>query len=159
MITSTSALSIVPPSVTASAAPTINPPSSAPSVRNATSSVPGGSLTLKRNIHSAFNGNFSFNTFIFSISLPNTCQLIPVITEPADPKMSSMGYTSQRRINDNYDVVGFISSGTYGRVYKARNKSGRGAHPVLSRNSGNPIEAFAIKKYAEAHILQAKANL
>jgi cyclin-dependent kinase 8/11 len=73
--------------------------------------------------------------------------------------MSSMGYTSQRRINDNYDVVGFISSGTYGRVYKARNKSGRGTHPVLSRNSGNPIEAFAIKKYAEAHVLQAKADL
>jgi cyclin-dependent kinase 8/11 len=72
--------------------------------------------------------------------------------------MSSMGYTSQRRINDNYDVVGFISSGTYGRVYKARNKSGRGTHPVLSRNSGNPIEAFAIKKYAEAQVLQAKAD-
>jgi cyclin-dependent kinase 8/11 len=73
--------------------------------------------------------------------------------------MSSMGYTSQRRINDNYDVVGFISSGTYGRVYKARNKSGRGAHPVLSRNSGNPIEAFAIKKYARSRVLQAKADL
>ncbi|CAD0106350.1 unnamed protein product [Aureobasidium uvarum] len=93
MITSTSALSNVPPSVTASAAPTNNPPSSAASVRNATTSVPGGSLTLKRNLHSAFN-------------------------EPADTKMSSMGYTSQRRINDNYDVVGFISSGTYGRPDK-----------------------------------------
>jgi hypothetical protein len=58
MITSTSALSNVPLSVTASAAPTINPPSSAPSVRNATSSVPGGSLTLKRNLHSVFNGIF-----------------------------------------------------------------------------------------------------
>ncbi|CAD0021609.1 unnamed protein product [Aureobasidium pullulans] len=94
MITSTSALSNVPPSVTASAAPTINPPSSAPSVRNANpASVSGGSLTLKRTVHSAFN-------------------------EPADTKMSSMGYTSQRRINDNYDVVGFISSGTYGRPDK-----------------------------------------
>lgn len=58
MITSTSALSNVPPSVTASAAPTINPPSSAASVRNATSSVPGASLTLKRNLHSVFNGTF-----------------------------------------------------------------------------------------------------
>ncbi|KAG9683321.1 serine/threonine protein kinase, CMGC family, CDC2/CDK subfamily, partial [Aureobasidium melanogenum] len=122
MITSTSAVSNVPPSVNASAAPTNNPPSSAPSVRNANSAAPGGNLTFKRKLHSAFN-------------------------EPADTKMSSMGYTSQRRINDNYDVVGFISSGTYGRVYKARNKSGRGHHPVLSRNSGNPIEAFAIKKF------------
>lgn len=70
-----------------------------------------------------------------------------------------MGYTSQRRINDNYDVVGFISSGTYGRVYKARNKSGRGHHPVLSRNSGNPIEAFAIKKYVKLHGFWPKADL
>ena len=63
--------------------------------------------------------------------------------------MSTMGYTSQRRINDNYDVVGFISSGTYGRVYKAKNKSTKGTKPILSRNTGRPIEAFAIKKYVK----------
>ena len=65
--------------------------------------------------------------------------------------MSSLGYTSQRHINDNYDVVGFISSGTYGRVYKARVKVGRGTQPVLSQNTGKPIEAFAIKKYVVLH--------
>jgi len=159
MITSTSALSNVPPSVTASAAPTNNPPSSAPSVRHATSSVPGGSLTLKRNLHAVFDGIFFSLSYalLLSISLANTCQLTPTSIEPADTKMSSMGYTSQRRINDNYDVVGFISSGTYGRVYKARNKSGRGAHPVLSRNSGNPIEAFAIKKYAQKLMFAGKS--
>jgi hypothetical protein len=100
-----------------------------------------------------------FHIFAFYTSPPNICQLTHALAEPADTKMSSMGYTSQRRINDNYDVVGFISSGTYGRVYKARNKSGRGAHPVLSRNSGNPIEAFAIKKYAKSRVMQAKADL
>ena len=67
--------------------------------------------------------------------------------------MSSTGYTTQRRINDNYDVVGFISSGTYGRVYKAKNKAGRGTLPVLSRNTGKTIEAFAIKKCVVSDII------
>jgi hypothetical protein len=140
--TSTSALPNVPPSVTVSAAATVNPPDSAASVRNANpASVSGGSLTLKRNIHSAFLGIF----LILWKSVPP--RLTGYMTEPADAKMSSMGYTSQRRINDNYDVVGFISSGTYGRVYKAKIKTGRGANIALSRNTGKPIDAFAIKKY------------
>ena len=60
--------------------------------------------------------------------------------------MASAAYASQRHINDNYDVVGFISSGTYGRVYKARGKGGRNAPPVLNQTTGKTIEAFAIKK-------------
>lgn len=68
-----------------------------------------------------------------------------------------MGYISQRRINDNYDVVGFISSGTYGRVYKARTKSGRGTQAILSRNTGRPIEAFAIKKYAIPAVISGES--
>ncbi|GAB7347504.1 hypothetical protein MBLNU459_g4407t2 [Dothideomycetes sp. NU459] len=59
----------------------------------------------------------------------------------------SSGYTSQRHISDHYDVVGFISSGTYGRVYKAKSKSPRTGQPVLNQNTGRPIEAFAIKKF------------
>lgn len=45
-----------------------------------------------------------------------------------------MGYQSKVRVVDKYKVVGFISSGTYGRVYKA-----------LGRH-GQPGE-FAIKKF------------
>jgi len=45
-----------------------------------------------------------------------------------------MGYQSKVRVTDKYKVVGFISSGTYGRVYKA-----------LGRH-GQPGE-FAIKKF------------
>ena len=45
-------------------------------------------------------------------------------------------YTSKVRVQDKYDIVGFISSGTYGRVYKA-----------ISRR-GLPGE-FAIKKCAQ----------
>ena len=44
------------------------------------------------------------------------------------------GYTSKVRVLDKYKVIGFISSGTYGRVYKAVGLNGQ---------SGE----FAIKKY------------
>jgi len=55
-------------------------------------------------------------------------------------------YPNQRHINDHYDVVGFISSGTYGRVYKAKNKTGRGTPAVPIRQSDGRPEAYAIKK-------------
>ncbi|MCJ1472714.1 cyclin-dependent protein kinase [Lambiella insularis] len=55
--------------------------------------------------------------------------------EPSDPKkMPSAGYVSKVRVHEKYKVVGFISSGTYGRVYKAVGRNGQ---------SGD----FAIKKF------------
>jgi cyclin-dependent kinase 8/11 len=39
--------------------------------------------------------------------------------------MPLAGYTSKVRVQDRYKVVGFISSGTYGRVYKAVAQNGR----------------------------------
>lgn len=39
--------------------------------------------------------------------------------------MPSNGYTSKVRVLDRYKVVGFISSGTYGRVYKAVGLNGQ----------------------------------
>jgi cyclin-dependent kinase 8/11 len=44
-------------------------------------------------------------------------------------------YRCKVRVLDKYQIIGFISSGTYGRVYKAR-----------SRTPGNKKE-FAIKKF------------
>jgi cyclin-dependent kinase 8/11 len=35
------------------------------------------------------------------------------------------GYTSKVRVREKYHIVGFISSGTYGRVYKAVGKDER----------------------------------
>ena len=69
---------------------------------------------------------------------------------PTGSNMASL-YPNQRHINDNYDVVGFISSGTYGRVYKARNKVIRASagQPSSSQTAvakGGRPEAFAIKK-------------
>jgi len=49
-------------------------------------------------------------------------------------KMPLPPYRSKVRVMEKYHIIGFISSGTYGRVYKAR-----------SRTSGSKKE-FAIKK-------------
>ncbi|KAI9893912.1 MAG: cyclin-dependent protein kinase [Vezdaea aestivalis] len=58
-----------------------------------------------------------------------------VRAEAADPKKNPLGgYKSKVKVTDRYEVVGFISSGTYGRVYKAL------------RADGQPGE-FAIKKF------------
>jgi len=43
------------------------------------------------------------------------------------------GYTSKKRVHDRYKIIGFISSGTYGRVYKAQGRNGQ-------------VGEFAIKK-------------
>lgn len=65
-------------------------------------------------------------------------------------RMNTTPYAPQRHINDNYDIVGFISSGTYGRVYKAVSKRGAAPQPPNDRSKhpdGRMIEAFAIKKF------------
>jgi cyclin-dependent kinase 8/11 len=54
-------------------------------------------------------------------------------SETLDSRRSA-GYTSKVRVRDRYHIVGFISSGTYGRVYKAIGKNGHKGE-------------FAIKKY------------
>ncbi|KAI1960204.1 cyclin-dependent protein kinase [Ophidiomyces ophidiicola] len=47
---------------------------------------------------------------------------------------SQFSYRPRVHIRDKYQIIGFISSGTYGRVYKARSKTGLGGE-------------FAIKKF------------
>lgn len=44
------------------------------------------------------------------------------------------GYTSKKRVHERYRIIGFISSGTYGRVYKAVGRNGQAGE-------------FAIKKF------------
>ena len=39
-------------------------------------------------------------------------------------KMGPVGFATKVRVKDKYKVVGFISSGTYGLVYKAVGKNG-----------------------------------
>ncbi|KAF1821082.1 serine/threonine protein kinase, CMGC family, CDC2/CDK subfamily [Dissoconium aciculare CBS 342.82] len=63
--------------------------------------------------------------------------------------MNGTPYAPQRHINDHYKIVGFISSGTYGRVYKAEAKipNNAQANNPARHPDGRIIEAFAIKKF------------
>lgn len=61
--------------------------------------------------------------------------------------MNAAPYAPQRHINDHYEIVGFISSGTYGRVYKAVTKRNNAQTQPVKHPSGRNIEAFAIKKF------------
>jgi cyclin-dependent kinase 8/11 len=40
-------------------------------------------------------------------------------------KMPLEGYLSKKRVQERYKIVGFISSGTYGKVYKAIGRNGQ----------------------------------
>lgn len=58
-----------------------------------------------------------------------------LILDPADRGIGpNVGYQSKVRVIDRYKVIGFISSGTYGRVYKAVGRHGQTGQ-------------FAIKKF------------
>lgn len=52
-------------------------------------------------------------------------------------------YTSKTKISQKYHIVGFISSGTYGRVYKAVEKNPK--NDITSPTTGK--ELYAIKKF------------
>lgn len=59
--------------------------------------------------------------------------------------MPGSGYTAKVKYREKYHIVGFISSGTYGRVYKAEAKD----RELFGQNSDgihSQRELFAIKK-------------
>jgi cyclin-dependent kinase 8/11 len=70
------------------------------------------------------------------VRLVSRCQLsLTPHPDPADRGIShNVGYQSKVRVVDRYKVIGFISSGTYGRVYKAVGRCGQTGE-------------FAIKKF------------
>ncbi|EEP75329.1 meiotic mRNA stability protein kinase UME5 [Uncinocarpus reesii 1704] len=63
-----------------------------------------------------------------------TANLGSSIESSESKKASPFSYTSKVKIREKYLIVGFISSGTYGRVYKAKGKNGQ-------------VGDFAIKKF------------
>ncbi|KAI0440427.1 cyclin-dependent protein [Xylaria telfairii] len=81
-----------------------NPPSAA----SGPASVSARPQTLKRSVQAAF--------------------------EDPNDRGGKVGYQSKVKVMDKYRVVGFISSGTYGRVYKAHGRQGQ-------------VGDFAIKKF------------
>lgn len=60
--------------------------------------------------------------------------MLTTSTDPTDRGIGPIGYQSKVRVMDKYKVIGFISSGTYGRVYKAAGRRGEAGE-------------FAIKKF------------
>lgn len=84
-----------------------------------------------------------------SLSSPTTHRLFP------DSRERSPGYQSKARVTERYRIVGFISSGTYGRVYKAVSRvanPGNGIAVVRTGGSGSGSESgigaeVAIKKF------------
>ncbi|KAJ3492644.1 hypothetical protein NLG97_g5247 [Lecanicillium saksenae] len=57
----------------------------------------------------------------------------------------SGGYQPKARVTERYRIVGFISSGTYGRVYKAVNRNN-----IVTSTNGTPVpmgHEVAIKKF------------
>ncbi|CAI4212197.1 unnamed protein product [Parascedosporium putredinis] len=99
-----------------------NPPTGA----SCPGSVPGSrSQTLKHSVQAVFEGNMRTSSHLTQNRLTGSA---------VDRGHGHIAYQPKVRVTDKYKVVGFISSGTYGRVYKA-----------LARG-GKPGE-FAIKKF------------
>lgn len=77
---------------------------------------------------------FSFSRFHHLFLVMSNPFLLGRYLEPSNPiKMPSHGYTSKVRVLDRYKVVGFISSGTYGRVYKAVGYNGQSGEFAIKK--------------------------
>lgn len=63
-----------------------------------------------------------------------------------EKRPSGNTYTAKVKISQKYNIVGFISSGTYGRVYKAVQRNAQGDTQSPSTPDGKK-ELFAIKKF------------
>lgn len=62
-----------------------------------------------------------------------------------DRRQPGNNYYAKTRIGQKYNIIGFISSGTYGRVYKAVEKNPTSTSPTSPTATG-PKELYAIKK-------------
>ncbi|EAT76508.2 hypothetical protein SNOG_16136 [Parastagonospora nodorum SN15] len=90
----------------------MNPPSADPP-----SATPVARANLPGSVAAAFHGRY-----------------FPCFVPAPSSIFRQSGTTTLKRVNERYKIVGFISSGTYGRVYKAEGKNGRTGE-------------FAIKKF------------
>jgi cyclin-dependent kinase 8/11 len=64
----------------------------------------------------------------------------------SEKKSTGSSYTSKVKISQKYNIIGFISSGTYGRVYKAVQRNPQGDTQSPTTPDGKK-ELFAIKKF------------
>ena len=88
-------------------------------------------------------GRIHLTSLIIHASRPLADYLL--VTDPLDRKMPSNGYTTKVQVFKKYNIVGFISSGTYGRVFKAEAVDQK----LYAQNADGTYpqrELFAIKK-------------
>ncbi|KAJ4514856.1 cyclin-dependent protein kinase [Exophiala dermatitidis] len=85
----------------------------------------------------------STNSLSIAQQLRKTTQLG---LDDSSKKQPGNNYTSKVKIGQKYNIIGFISSGTYGRVYKAVEKNPR-SDPSSPVGSSAPKELYAIKKF------------
>lgn len=64
-----------------------------------------------------------------------------------DSKDMSSGYMSKVKVRAKYHIVGFISSGTYGRVYKAVGRQPKSDSPTSPQETPESRGVYAIKKF------------
>ncbi|KAL2427070.1 hypothetical protein ABEF95_007866 [Exophiala dermatitidis] len=89
-----------------------------------------------------FNMSRSTNSLSIAQQLRKTTQLG---LDDSSKKQPGNNYTSKVKIGQKYNIIGFISSGTYGRVYKAVEKNPR-SDPSSPVGASAPKELYAIKK-------------
>jgi len=65
--------------------------------------------------------------------------------DPVDRGTGPIGYQSKVRVIDRYKVIGFISSGTYGRVYKAVGRSGQAGEFAIKKFKPGMVFYFPIQ--------------
>ena len=65
-------------------------------------------------------------------SLDSHC-LSSTESQEAKKALPNNGYTSKVKVLDRYKIVGFISSGTYGRVYKAIGHNGQSGEFAIKK--------------------------
>ncbi|TAQ86027.1 hypothetical protein B7494_g5647 [Chlorociboria aeruginascens] len=126
---------------------TSNPPSSGGGPSSVSASR---TQSLKRSVQQAFE-DIEYRDVFFTtlIGFPSVHLYLLSIHPPTDKSQDpsdrgigpNIGYQSKVRVIDRYKVIGFISSGTYGRVYKAVGRDGR-------------LGEFAIKKFKPGEQIQ-----
>ncbi|PGH23107.1 CMGC/CDK/CDK8 protein kinase [Polytolypa hystricis UAMH7299] len=86
--------------------------------------APGSNAAANMTNAAAHNANTHHPAHHQNLSLKRSVQA--AFDDTFEPKRSpGCGYTCKVHIRDKYHIVGFISSGTYGRVYKAVGKNGQ----------------------------------
>lgn len=69
------------------------------------------------------------------------------------------GYNTKKRVNERYKIVGFISSGTYGRVYKAEGKNGRTGEFAIKKCASRCVDLHVLTELGSSQTRKANSSI